>query len=138
MSAGSGVRHSEMNGSDKERVHFLQIWIVPERRNLPPGYEQKAFTEDERRGNLRLVASPDASIGSVTIHQDVRLYAALLDGESVTHDFADGRHGWVQVARGEVEVNGQKLKAGDGAAISDERSVTISGTGAEVLLFDLN
>ena len=138
MSAGTGVMHSEMNGSEKESVHFLQIWIVPERRNITPSYEQKAFSDDERRGTLRLVASPDAGDGSVKIHQDVRLYTALLDGQPVTHDFASGRYGWVQVARGEAEVNGQRLKAGDGAAIADERSVTITGTGAEVLLFDLN
>ncbi|HEX6087378.1 MAG TPA: pirin family protein [Thermoanaerobaculia bacterium] len=138
MSAGTGVMHSEMNGSERERVHFLQIWIVPERRNIEPSYEQKAFEDDERRGTLKLVASPDASDGSVKIHQDVRLYTTLLDGQSVTHEFAEGRYGWVQVARGEAEVNGQRLKAGDGAAIADERSVTLTGTGAEVLLFDLN
>jgi redox-sensitive bicupin YhaK (pirin superfamily) len=138
MSAGTGVMHSEMNGSDKEGVHFLQIWIVPERRNITPSYEQKAFPADERRGTLRLVAAPDAADGAVKIHQDVRLYLTLLDGETVTHDFAPGRYGWIQVTRGEVEVNGQRLKAGDGAAIADERSVTIGGSGAEVLLFDLN
>jgi len=130
MSAGTGVMHSEMNASDSEGVHFLQIWIVPERRNITPGYEQKKLDDDERRGALRLV--------DVKIHQDVRLYTTLLDGQSVTHEFAGGRHGWVQVARGEAEVNGEKLKAGDGAAISNERSITLSGTGAEVLLFDLN
>jgi redox-sensitive bicupin YhaK (pirin superfamily) len=120
-------------------VHFLQIWIVPERRNITPSYEQKAFPDEERRGMLRLVASPDGSDGAVTIHQDVRLFTTLLDdGQSVTHDFAPGRYGWVQVARGEAEVNGQKLKAGDGAAISDEKSVTVTGSGAEVLLFDLS
>jgi redox-sensitive bicupin YhaK (pirin superfamily) len=139
MSAGTGVMHSEMNGSESERVHFLQIWIVPERRNITPSYEQKAFPDEERRGMLRLVASPDGSDGAVTIHQDVRLFTTLLDdGQSVTHDFAPGRYGWVQVARGEAEVNGQKLKAGDGAAISDEKSVTVTGSGAEVLLFDLS
>ena len=138
MSAGTGVMHSEMNASDAEGVHFLQIWIVPERRNITPSYEQKKINDDERRGALRLVAGPDPDAGAVKIHQDVRLYTALLDGQSVTHEFADGHHGWVQVARGEAEVNGQKLKAGDGAAISDERSITLTGTGAEVLLFDLN
>ena len=138
MSAGTGVMHSEMNGSDREPVHFLQIWIVPERPNIPPSYEQKAFPDEERRGRLRLVASPDAGDGSVKIHQDVRLYTTLLDGHSVTHELAPGRYGWVQVARGEAEVNGQRLQAGDGAAIADERTVTITGTGAEVLLFDLN
>ncbi|HEY0372318.1 MAG TPA: pirin family protein [Thermoanaerobaculia bacterium] len=139
MSAGSGVMHSEMNASDKELVHFLQIWILPENNGITPGYEQKLFPDDEKRGKLRVVASPDAREGSVTIHQDVTLYTALLDdGQSVTHDFAPDRYGWVQIARGEAEVNGQLLKAGDGAAIEKESRVTISGTGAEVLLFDLN
>ncbi|HUR81644.1 MAG TPA: pirin family protein [Thermoanaerobaculia bacterium] len=130
MSAGTGVQHSEMNASDSEGVHFLQIWIIPERRNITPSYEQKKLDDDERRGALCLV--------DVKIHQDVRLYTALLDGQSVTHEFASGRHGWVQVARGQAEVNGQKLAAGDGAAISGESSVTLTGAGAEVLLFDLN
>jgi len=139
MSAGSGVTHSEMNASKDEPVHFLQIWILPEKGGIRPGYEQKKFEEEERRGTLRLVASPDAADGSVTIHQDVRLYSTLLDGDqTVTHALAPGRYGWVQVARGEVELNGQTLKAGDGAAIEGEPSVTLRGTGAEVLLFDLN
>jgi redox-sensitive bicupin YhaK (pirin superfamily) len=139
MSAGSGVLHSEMNASEREKVHFLQIWILPEKRGIAPGYEQKNFAPDDRRNQLRLVASPDGAEGSVTIHQDVRLYSALLDGgSSVSHDFGKDRHGWIQVARGEVEVNGARLSAGDGAAISDEPQVTISGTDAEVLLFDLN
>lgn len=138
MSAGTGVMHSEMNPSEEDGVHFLQIWILPERRGITPGYEQKNFPESERKGSLRLVASPDGSDGSVTIHQNVRLYTALLDGESVTHETAAGRHGWLQVTRGEVEVNGEKLVAGDGAAISDERKVTVRGKGAEILLFDLN
>jgi redox-sensitive bicupin YhaK (pirin superfamily) len=139
MSAGRGVTHSEMNPSPDEGVHFLQIWIMPAERGIEPSYEQKKFEDSERRNTLRLVASPDASEGSVTIHQDVRLYATLLDdGASVTHEFQPDRYGWVQVTRGEVEVNGQKLQAGDGAAITAEASVTISGHGAEVLLFDLN
>lgn len=138
MSAGTGVMHSEMNGSEREPVHFLQIWIVPERRNITPSYEQKSIDDATRRGTLRLVAGPDGGDGAVKIHQDVRLYTTLLDGQSVTHDFAEGRYGWVQVARGTATVNGQELHAGDGAAIADERSVTIAGTGAEVLLFDLN
>jgi redox-sensitive bicupin YhaK (pirin superfamily) len=139
MSAGRGVTHSEMNPSPDEGVHFLQIWIMPAERGIEPSYEQKKFEDSERRNTLRLVASPDASEGSVTIHQDVRLYATLLDdGASVTHEFQPDRYGWVQVTRGEVEVNGQKLQAGDGAAITAEGSVTISGHGAEVLLFDLN
>jgi redox-sensitive bicupin YhaK (pirin superfamily) len=128
-----------MNASKDEPVHFLQIWILPEKAGIRPGYEQKKFEDEERRGTLRLVASPDAAEGSVTIHQDVRLYATLLDGDqTVTHALAPGRYGWVQVARGEVELNGQTLKAGDGAAIEGEPSVTLRGTGAEVLLFDLN
>jgi redox-sensitive bicupin YhaK (pirin superfamily) len=139
MSAGRGVTHSEMNPSPDEGVHFLQIWIMPAERGIEPSYEQKKFEDSERRNTLRLVASPDASEGSVTIHQDVRLYATLLDdGASVTHEFQPDRYGWVQVTRGQVEVNGQKLQAGDGAAITAEGSVTISGHGAEVLLFDLN
>ena len=139
MSAGSGVLHSEMNASESEPVHFLQIWILPKARGLQPEYEQKNFAPADRQGRLRLVASPDGAEGSVTIHQDVRLYSALLDGgTSVSHDFGKDRHGWIQVARGEVEVNGETLKAGDGAAISDEARVTMTGNGAEVLLFDLN
>lgn len=139
MSAGTGVMHSEMNASYDETVHFLQIWILPERGGITPGYEQKKFEDDEKRGKLRVVASPDERDGSVKIHQDVTLYTTLLDdGQSVTHDFAPGRYGWVQVARGEAELNGEKLKAGDGAAIADESRVTLTGQGAEVLLFDLN
>jgi redox-sensitive bicupin YhaK (pirin superfamily) len=138
MSAGSGVTHSEMNPSKDEGVHFLQIWIVPAERGIKPSYEQKNFDDAARRDTLRLVASPDGSDGSVTIHQDVRLYSTLLDGTSVTHPFEPKRFGWIQVTRGEVDVNGQTLKAGDGAAISDEPSVTLVGRGAEALLFDLN
>lgn len=139
MSAGTGVMHSEMNASEREPVHFLQIWILPERAGITPGYEQKKFEDAEKRGKLRVVASPDARDGSLKIHQDVTLYTTLLeDGQSVTHDFTPGRYGWVQIARGEAELNGQKLKAGDGAAIADESRVTLTGKGAEVLLFDLN
>ncbi|HEV7767970.1 MAG TPA: pirin family protein [Thermoanaerobaculia bacterium] len=138
MSAGSGVTHSEMNPSEDEAVHFLQIWIMPAERGIPPSYEQKHFAEDARRDNLRLVASPDGSDDSVTIHQDVRLYATLLDNTSVTHEFQPDRYGWIQVTRGAVDLNGQILKAGDGAAITDERSITLTGRGAEALLFDLN
>jgi redox-sensitive bicupin YhaK (pirin superfamily) len=137
MSAGTGVTHSEMNPSNKEGVHFLQIWILPERRGITPGYEQKKFEDGERRGALRLVASPDGRDGSVTIHQDVSIYSSLLGGESVSHAFAPNRYGWVQVARGEVELNGRTLHAGDGAAIEHESSVTLHGSG-EVLLFDLH
>jgi redox-sensitive bicupin YhaK (pirin superfamily) len=134
MSAGTGVQHSEMNGSDAEPVHFLQIWLLPERGGLAAGYEQKAFTD--RKDKLRLVASPDARDGSLTIHQDVDLYAAQLDGTPVTHPFRPGRAGWLQVARGSVTVNGVQLGAGDGAAIEGEDSVTVDGRG-ELLLFDL-
>jgi len=138
MSAGTGVMHSEMNASLEEPVRLLQIWILPERRGITPGYEQKEFGEDERREKLRLVASRDGSEGAVTIHQDVKLYASLLDGGNVRHDFAENRYGWLQVARGNADINGQKLKEGDGAAIANEASVVIKGSGAEILLFDLN
>jgi quercetin 2,3-dioxygenase len=139
MSAGTGVLHSEMNGSKDDPVHFLQIWIMPERKGIKPEYEQKHFDAKEREGLLRLVAAPGSGNGAVQIHQDVRIYSALLDnGASVTHAFDAERYGWVQVARGEIDLNGQRLVAGDGAAISGEPSVTIVGTGAEVLLFDLN
>ena len=139
MSAGSGVLHSEMNGSKIEPVHFLQIWIVPDRKGIPPSYEEKRIDDEGRRGALLLVAAPDAQNGAVKLNQDVRIYSTLLDdGASVTHELKPDRHGWVQVARGEIDLNGQRLSAGDGVAISDEASVTISGKGAEVLLFDLN
>jgi redox-sensitive bicupin YhaK (pirin superfamily) len=138
MSAGTGVRHSEMNPSPAQWLHLLQIWILPARNGMTPSYEQKMFDKNERQGRLRLVASPDGADGSVTIHQDVRLYASLLDGEEVTHTFANGRYGWLHVARGNAIVNGIEMKAGDGAAIEDEASLTITGDGAEVLLFDLN
>ena len=139
MSAGTGVMHSEMNGDKANPVHFLQIWILPERGGIKPGYEQKKFEETERRGTLRLVASPDARDGSVKINQNAAIYAGLIDGnERLTHTFAPDRYGWLQVARGEVELNGQKLSAGDGAAIENETEVSMTGKGAEVLLFDLN
>jgi quercetin 2,3-dioxygenase len=135
MSAGTGVRHSEMNASDTEGVHFLQIWILPEREGLPPEYEQKAFPQSERDGRLRLVASNDGRDGSLTVHQDVDLFMGNIKG-SVQHDFRDGRAGWIQVIKGSVEVNGQKLEAGDGAALENEKRASITGSG-EVLLFDL-
>jgi redox-sensitive bicupin YhaK (pirin superfamily) len=139
MSAGTGVRHSEHNHSATDLVHFLQIWLEPARRGLAPGYEQKRFPEAERRNRLRLVASPDGGEGAVTIHQDARVYATLLaPGATVRLDLAPGRHAWVQVARGAVSVDGRALGAGDGAAISDEPTVTLTATGdAEVLVFDL-
>ncbi len=138
MSAGTGVMHSEMNPSLEKPVHLLQIWILPEREGIKPGYEQKAFPERERQGRLRLVASPYGREGSLEIHQDVDLFASTLhDGKPVTHEFRSNRYGWLQVARGSVDVNGKKLSAGDGAAIEGERSIALRGNG-EVLLFDLN
>jgi quercetin 2,3-dioxygenase len=139
MSAGSGIRHSEFNPSTTEPVHFLQIWILPEKDALPPSYEQKSFPEAEKQGKLRLIASPDAHHGSVKINQDAQLYVTLLKpGEQVSHEFAQGRYGWLQVARGAVALNGKKLTQGDGAAISDEKKLTIQANqDAEVLLFDL-
>ena len=139
MTAGSGIRHSEFNPSATAPVHLLQIWIQPEKAALPPSYEQKSFPEAEKIGKLRLIASRDAGDGSVKINQDAKLYVSLLKpGEEVKRDIADGRHGWLQVARGAVELNGKKLNAGDGAAISEEKSLTIRGSeDAEVLLFDL-
>ncbi|RPH70420.1 MAG: pirin family protein [Myxococcaceae bacterium] len=139
MSAGTGVMHSEFNASRSEPVHFLQIWIVPERRGIAPGYEQKHFPPEQRQGQLRLIASPDAADGSVKIHQDARVYSTLLGkGQTVSHALATSRHAWVQVARGQVRVGDVVLSAGDGAAISDERSVTLTGDEpSEVLLFDL-
>jgi redox-sensitive bicupin YhaK (pirin superfamily) len=120
-------------------VHFLQIWIHPEKVALPPSYEQKSFPEEEKRGKLRVIASRDAKDGSVKINQDASLYVTLLKPrEEVSHEFATGRFGWLQVARGAIELNGKKLAQGDGAAISDEKKLTIKGTeDAEVLLFDL-
>jgi redox-sensitive bicupin YhaK (pirin superfamily) len=139
MTAGTGVAHSEFNPSRDEPVHLLQIWILPEARNLPPSYEQKFFSDEDRKGRLRLIASRDGRDGSVQIHQDARLYAATIEsGDSVTHDLADNRYGWLQVARGSINLNDAKLAQGDGAAISRERELTITaGEGAEVLLFDL-
>ncbi|MDH3692103.1 MAG: pirin family protein [Gammaproteobacteria bacterium] len=139
MSAGTGIRHSEFNHSDSELVHFLQIWILPEQEGLSPGYEQKTFPNDEKRGRLRLVGSRDGRDGSVIIHQDVDLYATLLtDKEEVRHDLEKGRKGWAQVATGTVKVNGEQLHQGDGVAIEELSKITITGTSnAEVLLFDM-
>lgn len=137
MSAGTGVRHSERNASDDEGVHFLQIWIVPERNGIAPGYEQKQFSVEERTGNLRLVASPTGRDGSVMLHQDAELYVSVLANSHLKHELKPGRHAWLQVARGSVSVNGQELAEGDGAAIEGEPSITIQGEDAEVLLFDL-
>ncbi len=139
MSAGTGVTHSEYNASKKEPVHLLQIWILPSRGGLPSGYEQKYFSDAEKRGRLRLVASPDGADGSVRIQQNARMFASLLeDGLSVSHEFEKGRLGWLHVARGSAEVNGTSLKAGDGVGISDLAKLTIrSKDRGEILLFDL-
>ena len=139
MTAGSGIRHSEFNPSATDAAHLLQIWIQPEKAGLQPSYEQKSFPEEEKRGKLRVIASRDTQDGSVKINQDAKLYVSLLKpGEEVSHEFGKGRHGWLQVARGTVELNGKKLAQGDGAAISDEKKLSIKGSeNAEVLLFDL-
>jgi redox-sensitive bicupin YhaK (pirin superfamily) len=139
MTAGTGVRHSEFNPSDQETVHLYQIWLLPDRKGLKPSYEQKVFSEKERQGSLRLVVSPAGEQGSLTIHQDARLYLATLGaGETVTHALNPGRHAWLQVLRGQVALNGHPLAAGDGAAVSQEEKLEIQGQGgAEVLLFDL-
>src|SRR5436309_1390991 len=134
MSAGTGVLHSEMNASESEPVHFYQIWLLPEREGIQPGYEQKDFPPAD--GKLQLVASHDARYGSLKIHQDVDLYRGEVDGR-LRFDFRTGRYGWLQVASGEMTVNGQALKAGDGAAIEEEKAIEVTGKG-EVLLFDLN
>lgn len=139
MSAGTGIRHSEFNHSNAEPVRFLQIWIVPEQESLQPSYEQNAFADSEKRGRLRLVGSRDGREGSVTIHQDVNLYAGQFDaGEDARLELSPGRSAWIQVARGAVEVNGQRLTAGDGATVSNVGIVEIAGRDdAEVLVFDL-
>ncbi|HUJ59487.1 MAG TPA: pirin family protein [Kofleriaceae bacterium] len=141
MSAGTGVLHSEMNPSKSQTAHLLQIWILPDKAGYPPSYEQKAFSEAERRGALRVVASPDGRDGSVTIHQDATLAAALLaPGQEVVHRLARGRHAWVQVARGKVDVGGHALAAGDGAAVDGEGEGALAiraSEDAEVLVFDL-
>jgi quercetin 2,3-dioxygenase len=140
MSAGTGIRHSEFNASKTEPVHLLQIWILPGEKGIEPGYEQKNFGIDEKQGKLKLVGSPDGRDGSITIHQNVHLYAAVLSaGESVNYNFTKDRVAWVQVARGSVQLNDRSLSAGDGAAISQESLITLQGTASdtEVLLFDM-
>lgn len=139
MSAGTGITHSEFNHSGSEEVHFLQIWIVPNQEGVTPGYEQKVFAEQEERGVFRLVASADGREGSVTIHQDANLYAAILDaGEELVYRIPAGRHVWLQVARGKVCVNGVALDQSDGAAMSGEDQVVVTGQNrSELLLFDL-
>src|SRR5262245_5115379 len=138
MTAGTGIRHSEFNPSETAPVHLYQIWLMPERSGLTPSYEQKPFAAEEKHNRLRLVASPDAADGSLTIHQDARLYLADLDaGRDVTHQFGQ-RHGWLQVVRGKVRVNDQLLSAGDGAAISGEPHIAVTAQeNSEVLLFNL-
>ncbi|MDZ4760465.1 MAG: pirin family protein [Alphaproteobacteria bacterium] len=140
MSAGTGVTHSEYNPSPKNPVHFLQIWIEPAERGIKPSYEQKFFSPADKRGKLRLVASPDGRDGSVTVNQDAYLYAALVDGaESVSHQLAEGRKAYVHVARGSATVNGRPLRAGDALQVDSESNIEIGdGSNAEVLLFDLN
>ena len=139
MSAGTGVVHSEFNGSDAEPVHFFQIWILPEKRGIQPGYEQKLIPLEERRGRLRLLVAPGGKEGALDIHQDVRLFSAILDqGQSVEHSLAPGRGAWVQVAVGSIEVNGKRLDRGDGAAIENEPAIAITANeSSEFLLFDL-
>ena len=139
MSAGRGVQHSEFNHAQGQNTHFFQIWIEPEVRGIAPGYEQKTFPDAEKRGALRLVASPDGAQGSVTIHADARLYAGLLDGaESARVTLGEGRKAYVHVVRGTVHVNGQALQGGDAAMLADEASVQLSdGMDSEVLVFDL-
>jgi len=139
MSAGTGVMHSEFNASSRDPVHFLQIWIEPDRVGIAPGYEQKNFPAEEKRAQLRLIASPDGVDGSVRIHQDAKLYAALLDGDQhVTYALADGHKAYLHVVRGEVQLNGQVLRTGDGAKIEGEPELQLSdGSDSEVLLFDM-
>jgi redox-sensitive bicupin YhaK (pirin superfamily) len=139
MSAGTGVLHSERNASNTERAHFLQIWVLPERTRLTPSYQQRTFPVSDRRGRLTLIASRDSRAGSIRINQDVDLYSAVLKrGELAQHSMAEGRHAWVQVARGAVDVNGTSLTAGDGAALTDELTIRVAARDeGEILLFDL-
>jgi redox-sensitive bicupin YhaK (pirin superfamily) len=139
MSAGTGVMHSEFNASKTELVHFLQIWLLPDKRGIKPSYEQKRFSDEEKAGKLRLVASPTATEGSLQIHTDARVYAGVFAaGQTAELPIASGRHAWVHVARGEVKVNGELVKDGDGVALSSEPSVSVEGTShGEVLVFDL-
>jgi quercetin 2,3-dioxygenase len=139
MTAGTGVRHSEQNASDSEPVHLLQIWILPHTVDLEPGYEQKAFSEDERRGKLRLIASEDGREGSVLVHQDVSLFACVLPaGSEVERQMEQSRYAWIQVARGAISVNDEKADQGDGVIVVGESNLRIkAGEDAELLLFDL-
>jgi quercetin 2,3-dioxygenase len=139
MSAGSGITHSEFNHSKSEKVHLLQIWIFPSKRDLEPGYEQKLFPAEEKLNKLRLIGSRDGADGSVVIHQDVRLFASVLEaGKKIVHELGVGRHAWLQVTSGQITVNGQSLGAGDGAGLSEEPAVEVIGLErTEFLLFDL-
>jgi redox-sensitive bicupin YhaK (pirin superfamily) len=139
MSAGTGISHSEFNASRTEPVHLLQLWLLPARKSLAPGYEQRHFPEAEKRGRLRLVGHPEGKDGAITIHQDVRLYAACLrPGDTVEHVVAPGRGAWLQLARGAVTLNGHAMKEGDGAALADEDIVRFEADAdSEGLLFDL-
>ncbi|MCU0547914.1 MAG: pirin family protein [Leptolyngbya sp. Prado105] len=139
MSAGTGVTHSEYNASKTDTVHFLQIWVIPEQAGLEPGYEQKFYTPEEKRGQLRLIASQEGRDRSVTVHQDLNLYATILgEGESLQHELNLDRHLWVQVVRGRAIVNGEVLNAGDAVSISDESKLELVGQDlAEILVFDL-
>jgi len=139
MTAGAGVSHSESNPSDVEPVHLLQIWILPETNGLPPSYEEKHFSDEQRRNRLRLMASKDGCDGSVKIHQNAQVYATRLDsGKTVVHRLAEDRYGWLQVARGTIRLNEMELKQGDGAAVRKENELRITAHDqAELLLFDL-
>lgn len=139
MSAGTGIRHSEFNASKTDPVHFLQIWVIPEKQGLKPNYAEKHFPEAERLGQLRLIASPDGRDGSLTIRQDTSIHAAVLDaGTELAHPLAEGRRYWLQVAKGTLDVNGQTVMEGDGLAIVKETSLTLRATSrSEILLFDL-
>ncbi|HEV7474654.1 MAG TPA: pirin family protein, partial [Pyrinomonadaceae bacterium] len=139
MSAGTGVTHSEANPSRDEPVHLLQIWIFPADEGMQPEYEEKKFSDDEKRNKLRLIVSPEGSEGSVRIHQDARIYASLLEeGKEVSHTLAEDRSAWLQVAAGSVTLNGVALKQGDGAAVREESNLRLTANeAAELLLFDL-
>jgi len=140
MSAGTGVLHSERNDSPSDPVHFLQIWIEPERRGLPPGYEQKNFARQDRQGKFKVVASREGADGAVLVHQDVKLLAGLFaEGEKTQYSLAPGRSAWLHVARGKLRVNGIELSAGDALQVSDEAALEVTGVqDAEALLFDLS
>ncbi len=139
MTAGTGVRHSEFNHAADATTHFLQIWLLPSAANLAPGYEQKAYSDADKRGRLALVGAPDGADGAVTLHADARIHAGLFDGdESATLALPAGRRTWVHVARGAVSVNGQALQAGDAMGLVDEPQLVLGqGQDSEVLVFDL-